>query len=288
MFRLPRDRALINRMGFNNDGRPRRRRGSRRASPPARRAVVGVNIGKTKRGAEADAIADYARSARALAPFADYLVVNVSSPNTPGLRDLQAVDQLRPLLAAVRAALDAAVPGRRVPLLVKIAPDLADADIDAIADLALELGLDGIIATNTTISGPGWPARRPRSQRPAPGGLSGAPLRARSLAGAAPAARAGRRPAGAHRGRRHRDRRRRLGADPRRRDAGPGLHRLRLRRPAVAAPDARRAGPADPGSGVYRPQLRGSPRGGSSRRRVAASASSSAAMPYGKAWNRPP
>ena len=91
-------------------------------------------------------------SARLVADVADYVVVNVSSPNTPGLRDLQSVDKLRPLLAAVRAALDQASPRRRVPLLVKIAPDLADADIDAVADLALDLGLDGIIATNTTIS----------------------------------------------------------------------------------------------------------------------------------------
>src|SRR6266705_1795277 len=87
---------------------------------------------------------------RALAAVAGYVVVNVSSPNTPGLRDLQAADRLRPVLVAVRSALDAAVPGRRVPLLVKIAPDLADEDVDAVADLALEIGLDGIIATNTT------------------------------------------------------------------------------------------------------------------------------------------
>ncbi len=103
---------------------------------------------------EDEAAADYAASARAVAAVADYVVVNVSSPNTPGLRDLQAAERLRPVLVAVRQALDAAVPapGRRVPLLVKIAPDLTDADVDAVADLALELGLDGIIATNTTIS----------------------------------------------------------------------------------------------------------------------------------------
>src|SRR4051812_4427581 len=148
LFRLPRDRALVNRMGFNNDG----------ASAAAARlshrgpGTVGVNIGKTKRVSEADALEDFARSAQTLAPLADYLVVNVSSPNTPGLRDLQAVDKLRPLLQRVRAACDLASPMRRVPLLVKIAPDLADADIDAVADLALELGLDGIIATNTTIA----------------------------------------------------------------------------------------------------------------------------------------
>ena len=109
----------------------------------------------------------------ALADRADYLVVNVSSPNTPGLRDLQAVERLRPLLAAVREVTEA-LP-RRTPLLVKIAPDLADEDVDAVADLAVELGLDGIIATNTTIRRDGVPDTQP-------GGLSGRPLKQRSLA----------------------------------------------------------------------------------------------------------
>jgi dihydroorotate dehydrogenase len=178
MFRLPRDHALVNRMGFNNEG----------AVAAAHRLVhrgpgtVGVNIGKTKRVAEADAIADFTTSARRLAPLADYLVVNVSSPNTPGLRDLQAVDKLRPLLAAVRTACDTASPLRRVPLLVKIAPDLADADIDAIADLALELGLDGVIATNTTIGRGGLTTPADEVTALGSGGLSGAPLKARALA----------------------------------------------------------------------------------------------------------
>jgi dihydroorotate dehydrogenase len=119
-------------------------------------------------------------SARLVADVADYVVVNVSSPNTPGLRDLQAVSRLRPLLAAVRAALDEASPRRRVPLLVKIAPDLADADIDAIAGLAVELGLDGIIATNTTISREGL-ADSAAVADAGPGGMSGAPLRGRAL-----------------------------------------------------------------------------------------------------------
>ena len=174
MFRLPRDRALVNRLGFNNDGATAA--ALRLAHRPAH-GTVGVNIGKTKRIAEPDAIADYETSAETLAPLADYLVVNVSSPNTPGLRDLQAVEKLRPLLAAVRAACDRVSPMRRVPLLVKIAPDLADADVDAVADLALELGLDGIIATNTTISRAGL--TEPIDET---GGLSGAPLKARSLA----------------------------------------------------------------------------------------------------------
>jgi dihydroorotate dehydrogenase len=113
------------------------------------------------------------------------VVVNVSSPNTPGLRDLQAADRLRPVLVAVRAALDAAVSGgrskRSVPLLVKIAPDLADADVDAIADLALELGLDGIIATNTTVSRDGLASPPAEVAAAGAGGLSGPPLRARAL-----------------------------------------------------------------------------------------------------------
>jgi dihydroorotate dehydrogenase len=179
MFRLTADRALVNRMGFNNAGaaaaaaRLRRRRGG---------VIVGVNIGKTKAAAEDEAAADYAASARAVAGVADYVVVNVSSPNTPGLRDLQAAGRLRPVLVAVREALDAAVPGRRVPLLVKIAPDLADTDVDAVADLALELGLDGIIATNTTISRAGLASPPSEVAAAGAGGLSGAPLRDRALA----------------------------------------------------------------------------------------------------------
>jgi len=179
MFRLTADRALVNRMGFNNAGAAAAaaQLGRARGGP-----VVGVNIGKTRAVPDADAAADYAASARAVAAVADYVVVNVSSPNTPGLRDLQAEDRLRPVLVAVRAALDAASPGRRVPLLVKIAPDLADADVDAVADLALELGLDGIIATNTTTSRDGLASPAAEVAAAGAGGLSGPPLRARSLA----------------------------------------------------------------------------------------------------------
>lgn len=155
LFRLVDDDAIINRMGFNNDGAAEvaSRLHRLRRTRVGRDAVIGVNIGKTKVVPPEDAVADYVESARLLAPYASYLVVNVSSPNTPGLRDLQAVDELRPLLAAVKDIADRA-PGGRVPLLVKIAPDLADADVDAVADLALELGLDGISATNTTIARP--------------------------------------------------------------------------------------------------------------------------------------
>lgn len=194
LFRLVPDRALINRMGFNNDGSAavaarlaaRTARGSR-ASRTSRdgngnpAAVVGVNIGRTKAAGESEAVADYVTSTERLAPHADYLVVNVSSPNTPGLRDMQATEALRPLLAAVREAADRAVPGRHVPLLVKIAPDLADEDVDAVADLAVEAGLDGIIATNTTIARDGLGLRCEPSLAAETGGLSGAPLRARSL-----------------------------------------------------------------------------------------------------------
>ncbi|GAA0405912.1 quinone-dependent dihydroorotate dehydrogenase [Microbispora corallina] len=166
LFRLPESRAVINRMGFNNAGAAEAARRLRR--PRGVPAVVGVNIGKTKVVPESEAVDDYVTSARLLAPLADYLVVNVSSPNTPGLRDLQAVDRLRPLLAAVKEA------AGRTPLLVKIAPDLADEDVDAVAELAADLGLAGIIATNTTISREGVASTEA-------GGLSGRPLKARSL-----------------------------------------------------------------------------------------------------------
>lgn len=190
MFRLPADRAVVNRMGFNSAGAAAaadrlRRRNARRArhARHARHAVVvGVNIGKTRAVPSGEAIADYVTSARQVAGVADYVVVNVSSPNTPGLRDLQAVSSLRPLLAAVREALDdASRGGRRVPLLVKIAPDLADGDVDAIADLAVELGLDGIIATNTTVARPGLASAPAEVAAAGTGGLSGAPLRPRAL-----------------------------------------------------------------------------------------------------------
>ena len=117
---------------------------------------------------------DYTESARLLGPLADFVVVNVSSPNTPGLRDLQAVESLRPILAAV---LDTVT----VPVLVKIAPDLSDEDVDAVADLALELGLAGIVATNTTIRRDGLNTPQSRVEEIGAGGLSGAPVAERSL-----------------------------------------------------------------------------------------------------------
>ncbi|WP_329524387.1 quinone-dependent dihydroorotate dehydrogenase [Streptomyces jietaisiensis] len=180
LFRLVQDRALINRMGFNNEGSAAVA-ARLAARTPVFRTVLGVNIGKTKVVPEEEAAADYMKSAERLAPHADYLVVNVSSPNTPGLRNLQATQALRPLLTAVREAADRAVTGRRVPLLVKIAPDLADEDVDAVADLAVELGLDGIIATNTTVAREGLGLRADPSVTAETGGLSGAPLKERSL-----------------------------------------------------------------------------------------------------------
>lgn len=177
LFRLSADRGLINRMGFNNEG------AASAASRLAKRGpeIVGGNIGKTKVVPEEDAISDYVTSASALASVVDYMVVNVSSPNTPGLRNLQAVEKLTPLLIAVRAALDAANPSSRVPLLVKIAPDLADADVDAVADMVLSLELDGIIATNTTISREGLQTPAEQVALIGAGGLSGPPVKERAL-----------------------------------------------------------------------------------------------------------
>jgi dihydroorotate dehydrogenase len=169
LFRLPADRALLNRMGFNNHGAGQLALRLARHRPDV---PIGVNIGKSKVTPPEEAAQDYASSARLLGPLAAYLVVNVSSPNTPGLRDLQAVESLRPILAAVLAE-------TATPVLVKIAPDLSDSDVDAVADLALELGLAGIVATNTTISRSGL--RTPGVEDLGPGGISGTPLAHRSL-----------------------------------------------------------------------------------------------------------
>jgi len=188
LFRLPADRAVVNRMGFNNDGAEvvaRRLQHRQRARGGRTGPVLGVNIGKTKVVPDDDQAAvesDHRTSARLLAPYADYLVVNVSSPNTPGLRSLQAVERLGPLLDAVRAEADRATGDRRVPLLVKIAPDLADDDVLAVADLALDRDLDGIIATNTTISRDGLASDPGDVERAGAGGLSGRPLRTRATA----------------------------------------------------------------------------------------------------------
>ena len=177
LFRLVRDQALINRMGFNNEGADQvaRRLAALRASG-AKLPVIGVNIGKSKVTELADAVSDYEFSTKALAPVADYIAVNVSSPNTPGLRSLQDVDQLEPILVAVsRSAL-----GK--PVLVKIAPDLEDSDVIEVAALVRKLGLAGVIATNTTIKRDDLVTASEQVDSFGAGGLSGPVLATRSKA----------------------------------------------------------------------------------------------------------
>ena len=175
LFRLVADRAVINRMGFNNAGAEAAARRLERERGRRARPVIGVNIGKSRVVAVEDALDDYLASTRMLAPLADYLVVNVSSPNTPGLRGLQELELLTPLLTAVR---DAAA---GVPVLVKIAPDVTDEQALKIAALSVELGLPGLVATNTTISRAGLRTAPEVVAAAGEGGLSGAPLAARSL-----------------------------------------------------------------------------------------------------------
>jgi dihydroorotate dehydrogenase len=170
VWRLAEDRALMNAMGFPNPGaeavvgKLARRSG---------RGIVAINIGKSKVAPLEAAADDYRASAALLAPHADFVVINVSSPNTSGLRDLQTIEHLAELLTAVRAEAG----GK--PILVKLAPDLTDEQLDQLADFAVEAGLDGLIATNTTISREGLHA--PAELLAKPGGVSGAPLKARSL-----------------------------------------------------------------------------------------------------------
>jgi dihydroorotate dehydrogenase len=175
LFRLIPDRAVINRMGFNNNGSAALAPKLEKAIAKKSRPVIGANIGKSKVTDVDDAIGDYLVSARLLAPIADYLAVNVSSPNTPGLRGLQELEKLRPLLRSVKEAAGS------TPVLVKIAPDLTDDEIVAIAKLAVDLGLSGLIATNTTLSRDGLTTDASRVAAAGAGGLSGAPLAARSI-----------------------------------------------------------------------------------------------------------
>lgn len=172
LFRLPEDRAILNRMGFNNDGAiAAAERLARREDAPE---PIGVNLGKWKKTDASVAANDYRSSARVIGDLADYLVINVSSPNTPGLRDLQAVESLRPIVKAVQEVNDR-------PLFVKIAPDLSDEDVLAVTDLAIELGVAGLIATNTTISRDGLNTDAAHVRSLGAGGISGAPVAARSL-----------------------------------------------------------------------------------------------------------
>ncbi|MDP4816176.1 MAG: quinone-dependent dihydroorotate dehydrogenase, partial [Pontimonas sp.] len=176
LFRLPEDTALINRMGFNNDGVDavaRRLKALRARGVPL--PIIGVNIGKNKTTAQENAPDDYVACTTALAQYADYLVVNVSSPNTPGLRGLQERSLLEPILRAVRDH------SEDTPVLVKIAPDLSDDAIAEVVDVVCDLGLAGIVATNTTISRESLATPVDVVARMGEGGLSGAPLAARSV-----------------------------------------------------------------------------------------------------------
>lgn len=173
LFRLTRDRAVINRMGFNNKGADAAlvRLNARQGMP----GIVGINIGANKDSD--DRIADYAHMARVMAPLASYLAVNVSSPNTPGLRALQDEGALGALIDRVIEARDRACEGQVPPIFLKVAPDLEPADIDAISRIALERKLGALIVSNTTISRPSLRSRHSGES----GGLSGAPLRALAL-----------------------------------------------------------------------------------------------------------
>ena len=176
LFRLKKDLSLINRMGFNNEGADAvSKRLEKLRSSGAKLPIIGVNIGKSKITELEDAVSDYEYSAEKLAPFSDYIAVNVSSPNTPGLRSLQAIDQLEPILNAVIAK----AAGK--PVLVKIAPDLADEDVVAVAALATKLRLAGVTATNTTVSRAGLRTDSQRVSAMGAGGLSGPILKERSL-----------------------------------------------------------------------------------------------------------
>jgi dihydroorotate dehydrogenase len=178
LFRLVPDEALINRLGFNNEGADAavRRLEARRYA-----GICGVNIGRNFDTPLADSVQDYASCLRTVYGVADYVTINVSSPNTPGLRELQDPDVLRPLLLELANLREQLIPvhGKRVPLLVKLSPDLSDAQLLAVARELRELPVDAIVATNTTI-------KRPTALKSAaatePGGLSGRPLHARSVA----------------------------------------------------------------------------------------------------------
>jgi dihydroorotate dehydrogenase len=179
MFRYPAQEAVINRLGFNNEGAEAvASRLSRHPRPGSRRIPLGINLGKSKAVGIDRATEDYLESFGRLADLADYVTLNVSSPNTPGLRQLQDESRLRELLSAVTGANSrrASAPGRtRVPILLKISPDLGYPEIDAVIRVAGEFRLDGLIATNTTLARTG-----PFAIAAEAGGLSGAPLRARS------------------------------------------------------------------------------------------------------------
>jgi len=175
LFRLPADRGVINRMGFNNGGMVQAAAKLRRRPQGL---LVGGNIGKNKTTPNASADLDYLKSFQSLHAHVDYFVVNVSSPNTPGLRELQSKEPLTQLLQLLMNE-NATMPTSR-PIFLKIAPDLSDSELDDIIDLVQETGIAGVIATNTTISREGLQMDEARVQEMGPGGLSGAPVRERS------------------------------------------------------------------------------------------------------------
>ena len=179
LFRLPPDHALINRMGFNNRGAYALGERLRRLRRTVGAGVVGVNLGKQRETPLDEAVVDYLTCLHAAHEGADYAVINVSSPNTPGLRDLQGQEALEALLGVLVAERDklAAGTGRRLPLLLKIAPDLTDEELAGIAECAEARRIDGVIATNTTLARPELRGRH----REQPGGLSGRPLRSLAL-----------------------------------------------------------------------------------------------------------
>jgi dihydroorotate dehydrogenase len=177
MFRLPEKEAVINRLGFNNDGVDALVRNVGRAR--RRSGLVGINIGKNKDTPNEDAAQDYLHCLRKVYPLADYVTVNISSPNTAGLRELQEEQALRRLVGTLREEQEAlaARHGKRVPMLVKIAPDLSESDIDAAGRVLGDLQVDGVVATNTTTSREGVEGLRHAAEA---GGLSGAPLMGKS------------------------------------------------------------------------------------------------------------
>ena len=174
LFRLPQDKALINRAGFNNDGTAAVVERLKKNRPPC---VLGMNIGKSKIVANEEATEDYLKSFDLVHPIADYVVVNVSSPNTPNLRELQKADVLAELLDALQQRNRELSPKNKlVPLLVKIAPDLSEMEIEAIVGVAIDLKLAGIVATNTTINRENLKTTKTEIERIGAGGLSGKPL----------------------------------------------------------------------------------------------------------------
>ena len=177
LFRLKKDKAIINRMGFNNNGMVEAVENLKRKSPGSK-LIIGGNIGKNKITSNENAIDDYIVSFKALFDYVDYFVVNVSSPNTPDLRALQEKEPLKKILSALQTV-NESYPKKK-PLLLKIAPDLSNEQLDDIIEIMLELKMDGIVATNTTIQRTGLVADDLQVEKIGAGGLSGKPLSQRS------------------------------------------------------------------------------------------------------------